>query len=90
MYYGMGLFHLGTRLVTVGFGEGLFHSVTDFFFGGQRFKFQMLVSTIDSLKPTLIWKKKEKNSGPIDGLPIPPKKKVVIFPEYNTETNYKM
>jgi hypothetical protein len=32
----------------------------------------------------------KKKSGPIDGLPIPPKKKVVIFPEYDTETSYKM
>jgi hypothetical protein len=88
MYYGMGLFHLGTRLVTIGFCEGLFHTVTNIlFFWGQRFKFWMLISTIDPLKPTLIW---EKKSGPIDGLPTPPKKKVVIFPKYDTKTSYKM
>ncbi len=84
----MGLFHIGTRLVIVGFCEGLFHSVTDILlFWGQRFKFRMFISTIDPLKPTLIWKKK---SGPIDGLPTPPKKKLVIFPKYDAKTNYIM
>jgi len=90
MYYGMGLFHLGTRLVTVGFCEGLFHSVTDFLFLEPTIQISDAYLNHQFIKTNIDMKKEKRKSGPIDGLPIPPKKKVVIFPEYDTETSYKM